>query len=56
MSRLTFDSAMLVKLRGFSEPVGLCDEQGRVVGSRVANRKHKGSGGVLVSSWRMMKG
>lgn len=32
MSRLTVDSAMLAQLRGFSEPVDLCDEQGHVVG------------------------
>ena len=32
MSRLTFDSATLAKLQGLSEPVDVCDEQGRIVG------------------------
>jgi hypothetical protein len=32
MSRLTVDSATVAKLRGLSEPVDLCDEQGHVVG------------------------
>jgi hypothetical protein len=32
MSRLTVDNATLAKLQGVSEPVDLCDEQGRIVG------------------------
>ena len=32
MSRLTVDSATLATLRRVSEPVDLCDEQGRIVG------------------------
>jgi hypothetical protein len=32
MSRLTIDSAMLARLQGLSETVGLCDDQGRIVG------------------------
>ena len=32
MSPLTVDSATLAKLQGLSEPVDLCDEQGRIVG------------------------
>jgi hypothetical protein len=32
MSRLTVDSATLAKLQGISEPVDLCDDQGRIVG------------------------
>jgi hypothetical protein len=32
MSRLTVDSATLSRLQGLSEPVDLCDEQGRIVG------------------------
>jgi hypothetical protein len=35
MSRLTLDNATLAKLQGLSEPVDLCDEQGRVVGHYV---------------------
>ena len=35
MSRLTIDSATLAKLQGLSEPVDLCDEQGRIVGQFV---------------------
>jgi hypothetical protein len=32
MSRLTVDSATLAKLHGLSQPMDLCDEQGRVLG------------------------
>ncbi|HEY2411666.1 MAG TPA: hypothetical protein VGI40_05465 [Pirellulaceae bacterium] len=32
MSRLTVDSAMLAKLQGLSQPVDVCDDQGRIVG------------------------
>jgi hypothetical protein len=35
MSRLTVDSETLAKLQGLSEPVELCDEQGRIVGQFV---------------------
>jgi hypothetical protein len=32
MSRITVDSATLPKLQGISQPVDLCDDQGRIVG------------------------
>ena len=38
MSRLTVDSATLAKFQGISEPVDICDEQGRIVGHFVPYR------------------
>jgi len=32
MSRLTVDSVTLAKLQGLSQPMDVCDEQGRVLG------------------------